>query len=75
MKSKITETAGPKNLPFPKLMKYEGRSGNVFVLMHSEGKGTVVHTTDFYYTIGKYSDEWNKLVFIDFYGTLTLSND
>ena len=76
MKSKITENGVPNILPFPKLMKYSGNYGTVFVLMYDEtGKGTVVHTTDAYYSIGKYADNWNSHVFTDFHGTLTLSND
>ena len=77
MKSEITKNGTPNTLPFPKLMRWDGRDNVItIVLMYDEtGKGVVVYTKDERNYIGEYSTTWNMRIFADFYGNLILSND
>lgn len=72
MKVEVKETGKKKEKDFPKLMANE--EGTV-VLFTSSGKGIclVAKYEDEY--VGEYSIKWNKNIFTDFEGSITLSND
>ena len=60
-----------RTIDFPKLMVT--RKG-LIVLFSTDVKGTVI-VGDGYHTIGNWSDHWVSQDFIDYEGTLTLTNE
>jgi hypothetical protein len=68
MKSVITETKSPGELPFPKLMKASGG----IVLMLERGRGVRIAPRN--NGVVYYSTSWEPDDFTDFHGTVTLSN-
>jgi len=72
MKSVVTEKDQEK--PFPKLMK-SVHTGNI-IFFERSGKGQVVNTLGRAGgQIGEINIDWGAENFIDFPGTVTLSND
>jgi hypothetical protein len=71
MKSKITKKE-TKNRPFPKLMT--ASSGVIVLMVNGNGDGTVVSST-LGHTLGDSSGGWDMEQFVDFEGTVELSND
>jgi hypothetical protein len=73
MKSKIESPANIySGLPYPKLMEHV--EGSVF-LISEHGKGTLIHPTDTWVaTHGCYCDNLSMDMFVDFRGTIKLSN-
>lgn len=73
MKSIVNETNNCNCNPYPKLMK-STNSGAIF-LMKEDGEGVVIHgKTCGGLGIGTYRGRWNTTGFVDYYGSVTLSN-
>ena len=71
MKS-ITNNAPTKQKRFP----YLASSGDEIVMFTSPSTGTVVASSPTRgYKVGYYSETWESQLFVDFDGSVTLSND
>lgn len=64
---------GEQKSEFPKIMLNQ-RNG-LIVLFEESSAGTVLHDDTETYTIGHHSTNWDELVFVNFTGSITLSND
>lgn len=69
MKSIVNINPLAKETKFPKLMI----NSCTIVLMLGDGRGQVVNSTDPRYPVGIIGKEWAN--FVDFEGSVTLSND
>ena len=73
MKATISNNNKTKKIPFPKLMR-NINTGAIW-LMFNESSGTILIEADSLYTQGEYSTTICILGFVDFEGSITLSND
>lgn len=74
MKSSFVDnTETPDERPFPKLMRNTG--GGVIVLFTSYLEGTVVAQPVGTNTLGKHRDNWVFETFVDFFGSVTLTEE
>lgn len=77
MKSILSDGSGKvEEKPFPKLMISNGdnpRSG-LIISFHNQDNGIVVYSGDGEFKIGYYG-EWTPSYYMDYEGSVTLSND
>ena len=71
MKVTITPAAPPTSKPYPKLM-IDTKDGDIF-FMKTESRGTLLHSTREGADVG-ITGSWITSTFVDFEGSITLSN-
>ena len=73
MKVIVNDNQVPKKRPFPKLMR--NVNSNMIAMMVNPTTGVVIYKGGSSMRVGDYSEDLTKGSYVDFEGSVTLSND
>lgn len=74
VKSELLKNEKPAVKPFPKMMINQCYCNGMVVLFQKEGKGVVVVPYGAW-KVGEYRENWDFEQFVDFDGSVTLTNN